>query len=590
MTAISPLLVRALNYWRDRDDLTYAGLRQIIGAEDDSAADDAAYRTGTRLGWANPCRYRQYTATKGLDQEGNPEYRDCFASSPTTAATEAWILNRLASLPAFTNHAAVFSYCLPEGGNSAVKHSYRYYYDGYVRRNELLHQIAKESEVVLVLDIRAFYPSIKADATQDAFSRALGRAGTSVAASERKGFERFVGITLERAAHVGGIPIGPAIGHVLANEALRPLDELMSQSFGRRYTRYVDDIAIGMSRATAAETEERIQEHLDGIGLALHPGKRDLLSASQWMNSAPGAARRDSRPRGQLFDRFMLRLAHYAASGKSAVSDLCRRLRDDEFRLPALAFRQPPPGRLFDAQKRWIAIARHDLRLSLEMAQETPDSLIKSAHRLRVELNAAIIERFAAADRSSDGGPTRSRWATNITRFQYARWLHMATRAMLMSTRPPEQARVALGDLMAVHEGLLSGRVDGVLRFPGGPCRLISELMAAEERYPDQPDWHQVRAARAEADAVMTLTAHGLVAPPDAWVHGNADGDRVLMNRLTGRAGLHRQTPDLSAVDEIDSLLTEEVNSDHSVRRLLHSRADESELSEADRLEILLRS
>ncbi len=589
------LSVRALNHWRDQDELTYVGLRTILETQADTiAGPDPFEHASARLNWTRPCRFRQYPATKGLDRAGEAEYRDCYASSPATALTESWVLQRLSQLRGFANHGSAYSYLWPAPGSGGAR-SYSYYYDGYARRNAFLRSVAAGVESMLVLDVRSFYPSVRKSQVMSSFAKAIDASKSDgLGGRERSVLLKFAEATLDGTANVGGIPVGPAIGHVMANEVLRDLDERMTLAFPGRYARYVDDIVVGGSGSEVARAERMVADILEGLSLKLNEGKRDVVSGPDWTARAPGARRQLFAPREpqESFDRLVFRVAHFASVQRAAVPGLRSKFADAGFRLPALAFGEEQRRSLLGVGRRWAEIGAHDPLLALRLATDTPAELLAAARRVRDRVNDRLrdgLRSFVAG-----GGPvgvSTTKWEVSLLRFLYVRWLHLASDTMLRSPDFPLPHRPEFGDLSAIHDALVAGSAVPILRFPGGPCRLLAELFSCTSLALRPLNWGEVRTTGVEVHAVLTLAGHGLLTPPSEWVAKVEDhGSRALLRRLSGYAPRRRQVPDLSAVDELDSLLMGDETVADSTSSILHSRVDESELAEGARLEVLLRS
>lgn len=125
----------------------------------------------------------------------------------------------------------------------------------------LMSELAAESAVVLIADVRACYPSIAPSAVH----LSLDRLGCDRADIARvlDGLRRFEDLG------VPGLPIGPEPSAVLANAVLSQLDGAL-QAAGHRHVRWVDDTVVFLRREhEAGGVLELMKQALSAVGLEL---------------------------------------------------------------------------------------------------------------------------------------------------------------------------------------------------------------------------------------------------------------------------------------------------------------------------------
>lgn len=83
-----------------------------------------------------------------------------------------------------------------------------------------------------------------------------------------------------------GLPIGNLTSQLWANVYLNGIDHLMAQDYGgRRYVRYVDDIALfSDSFQELVEARETLGRCLEAIRLRLHPVKTQIIATARGVN------------------------------------------------------------------------------------------------------------------------------------------------------------------------------------------------------------------------------------------------------------------------------------------------------------------
>jgi hypothetical protein len=136
---------------------------------------------------------------------------------------------------------------------------------------------AGEGAGYLSTDVEDFFPSLEPETV----ARALLAVGASPEDATR------VAEMLEGWAALGyrGLPIGPAASAVVANAALRSID----QAIGAPFVRWVDDYVVRLdTEGDATEVLERMDEALDRLRLRRSLSKTRLRPSPGWLGSALG--------------------------------------------------------------------------------------------------------------------------------------------------------------------------------------------------------------------------------------------------------------------------------------------------------------
>ena len=159
----------------------------------------------------------------------------------------------------------VKSYRLSSGGTAWTYRDHRYGHG--VRRREARAWFRDAAVVGIgTLDVRSYYPSIRAEALVLVLSR-LGA---------RESDLRDLQTVLESWQGdwgVRGVPIGPEASGLLGNAMLMSVDQGLRDR-GVRFSRYSDDYWIELTSAVSfGNVVETVSEELDRLGLALNPDK-----------------------------------------------------------------------------------------------------------------------------------------------------------------------------------------------------------------------------------------------------------------------------------------------------------------------------
>ena len=142
--------------------------------------------------------------------------------------------------------------------------------------------IARMVGLAVITDIKSFYPSVSNDQVQASLKKIL-----SDSPSEWKVYSEHILKYYSQllTAGTGGIPIGPASGHVLGHVVLREVDQALTKTYGDRYFRYVDDIVVICHHSEAGKVHADIELQLRAYGFVLNSNKTVVLDSAKWQQS-----------------------------------------------------------------------------------------------------------------------------------------------------------------------------------------------------------------------------------------------------------------------------------------------------------------
>lgn len=264
------LSVRAVNQYRRRDVLTYLGLRFYL---ENSAArtDNWARRVASDLVLTRTSLpYFRVYHFKEATKSGGVEHRPIFLPGANEALAEAALLDECANHPfAFENPRCVFSYELSRDKDRTGV--FQHYIGGLRGRHSAIAEACEAfpDGVVRYTDIKRFYPTVTTDLALGAWKGQSALAGMTP--RHRELGEKLI-TEHGRAAGSGNEAIltGPMFSHLLANLALRELDNDLSANLPARYIRYVDDIILVGDRQAVKASLSVLQSRLSDLGLHLH--------------------------------------------------------------------------------------------------------------------------------------------------------------------------------------------------------------------------------------------------------------------------------------------------------------------------------
>ncbi len=280
------LAVRAVNQYRNREVISYLGLRYYL---DNSAAqnDEWAREVATQLTLdrTSPTLFR-VNHFKDKDNRRVIHHRPIYLPGPNESLAEAVLLEECAKHPqVFENPTCLYSYHLSSGTDRSGM--FAHYMTGLKSRHQAIAEACVDcpNGEVHYLDIKSFYPSLDLEIVERAWNRAADRAGM-------RNRYRDLGLAMismqaSQAENTGdNLLVGPMFSHLLANLALRELDVGISPSLASNYFRYVDDITLVGSKASILESKQVISGLLEDLGLELHDDaspKHIQVSTKKWL-------------------------------------------------------------------------------------------------------------------------------------------------------------------------------------------------------------------------------------------------------------------------------------------------------------------
>lgn len=559
------LLVRALNSTKQSYFPTYVGLR-LLGKDLPTDSQNYLQRllerrlnSGDRWSYKT---FKLYKGSKALDGKQEYEYRDCVAPSPLTAIAGALVLGVLAKNPAFSISPRVYSYRWPATSNSGS--SYKFFAEGYkARNNDIFSKLQGSDRVAVVTDIKRFYPSVDSHQIKTGLHNFLH---LMPAGKEKDGISNFFSQLLS--AGSGGIPIGPAPGHLLGHVALAKVDQQLEKKYGSSYFRYVDDIVIVCEKIDQKSVQADIKACIESSNFELNSSKTELLTQEAWQINML----RLDVPAGDDFRSLTRDISIYLALYPSRVSALANHFLNAGLSIPVNRLKtlaSYSPFRYF--VRRW----------------NKSTGVMRTLHILTLDLNyflqrALTLKRLYEESlneicRESVNSPLSHRWNVQRARrvvntlFYLRSFSEWKIKEDIFSLFPEliEQAALA--------SALRDGVVNPILPFFGQAPAAFAELwhehgdglaILRPEHNLDEP----------KISSLVLLRLHGVIKESDLPPVSEGIDQRLLLatNDLTPAS---RTSPDLSFDDEFESLRLGTTGKDISeLARTRHSISEGSPL------------
>ena len=538
------LLIRALNSTRQVYFPSYIGLRLIASQLPPGINSYLQNVLERRLSSGDRWRFRQFQLYKGSNNiSGGVElvYRNCLAPSPLTALAESLILSLLASDKSFSISPRVYSYRWPNSPRAGV--SYQYFIEGYHQRNiDIAEALKHPDHVAVVTDIKSFYPSANRVFIESALTRTLQKGG-DILKPWQDSIQEFFKQLFD--ASETGIPVGPASSHILGHLALQDFDAELSERYGAKYFRYVDDVVVVCHRKDASSIKLEIQQYLKAHGFTPNEDKTETVDHSTWQqNILTGDV-----DEANSFRAYSNDLTVYLAFHPKRANELQCMLADKGLSIPIkrlLALSKYPRYRYFLRRTKARGGLSHALGLVFASNQLFVERglNIKKAYEIRL---AGLLDAPVAKT------PGTRRWQVQrirrlVNSLFYLRNFKEWGGAGNVFDITPE-----LVEQRALATSLSSGAVNAILPFYGGGPSAFAELWS--EHGPADavlvPSHKEL--TRAEVDALITLRAHGILRE-EALTGLKGSGDFRLLNAMNQQVATCRTQPDLSYEDELESL------------------------------------
>lgn len=534
------LLVRALNSTKQSYFPTYAALR-LLGKNLATDTPEYLYRLiERRLNAGENWRYKSFQLYKGTTfSNGKPihEYRDCLAPNPSTALAGALVLSVLSKTPTFKCSPRVYSYQWPATQNSGS--SYRFFVEGYKARNtEIFNALQGHDRVAVVTDIKRFYPSVEVDQIRENLDALLR---TSSNGTELGGISNFFMQLLS--AGNGGIPIGPAPGHLLGHVALAKVDQELGLKYGGNYFRYVDDIVVVCERSERKAVEAHIQACVQSSNFQLNKAKTEFLNRDEWQASTM----KSDVPEGDDFRSFTRDLSIYLALYPNRAKALAAQFLDAGLSIPVTRLKTLASYSPFlHFVRRWRNST--DVMRTLRILALDLDYFLQRALSLKTKYKASLTEICTEPAYS----PHLRRWKVQRARRIVNTLFYLRTFSEWKNEEPVFSIFPELVEQTALASALRMGEVNSILPFFGQGPAAFAELWnehgdgKASLKFEENLDDPKV-------NSLVLLRLHGVVMQSDLpKLDGSVNGR--LLDATSNLSPTSRTCADLSFEDEFESL------------------------------------
>ncbi|MEZ5325934.1 MAG: RNA-directed DNA polymerase [Verrucomicrobiales bacterium] len=464
------LAIRALNDARRTDPLAYLSLRQtaatVVGVKDLWAREIA---TRIILGRISPT-FVESLQFKEINESGTPEFRNVrFCGGPHQLAEAALIeACSLAGGP-FIASKSVYSYRFANRNNT--EGLYQPYFELFSKRQDDIGKRCRKHSKhwVVYLDIKSFYPSITKTRIRSVWKKACKESGLD-AFWERLG-THFLELQF---SYKDGLLIGPQFSHLLANLFLGDFDIEMEKRFPHRYFRYVDDFAFVVRPEEKDGLLEMVATKLKPLGLRLNDGKTQWMGAEKWTKNAPFQTPEyeDDFIGDERWMLFIDQLKRYLISNPADGTSIREAFESEGIRIPVPRYEAAIQSELYQ-----IGLERRRRRKGF--AEATAELSISSIVDRALDLRAGYLQEFDILwpDFQAASGLIR-KWKRSRIRYLIGRCLLVARVSELIPLYEAVRTDNELSEYSAMLEAIVTGNVDGLLRFGWKPASAIAPAIS----------------------------------------------------------------------------------------------------------------
>jgi len=532
-------LVRSLNYLKRIHLPSYIAMRLFalsVASDKKSAWLENFIRRKVDL--RKKARYIPFKVLKSVYSDNTTVCRDFYSASPVVAMTEAWLLNELANCADFQPKECVYSYLWPTGNSGS---SFKFFVQGYHDRNEVIANSLKSipDSGFLITDIQNFYPSIPRELLLSKIKAKFASSGLS---EELKSIALDLSIASLPSGASGGIAIGPAISHVLANVFMEEFDGQMSERCPGRYFRYVDDIVVVDKISNLAEHKSYIVKLMKSQGLNIHEGKTEILHAEDWHQHFPRYPKS-----GVSFQEFQRDLHIFFMLYPSRFDKVKSEFAKEGINLPL---------NRYIADSRYSRFRHYVLRDFSAIFKNifiSESDLLKSA----VALREALFKELKILRKQLDGlPPTQYRWQIKKLRHRANPLIYLFPVAEYSKVIELLKGVPEFYDTVAVLGALIQQDPTKLLHMPGAPIRTFAEIAKelgfkkSHYPYPVISDIH--------VDSVCVLLLNELI-ELDATIY-EAGAHSEILSFCAMRPLMNIESNDFTYINEIRCLLNASKN------------------------------
>jgi hypothetical protein len=469
------LAVRAANEYRNRDIISYLGLRYYLlatSSRSDRWSREIAselVRRREALPYRKSKVYKGVSERKTGDESWLIEYRPLHLPGPTEMLCESALLDACSVKGGpFSRKKSVFSNVLCEG-NSREGMVEPYFKLWRERQNQIASCCRlSPNEIVVYFDLTKFYPSVEHDLINKAWALAC-QTSKLERGWESLGERIITDYKAILEPQKRGLPMGPMFSHILGNLVLSDFDLKMALKYKGRYFRYVDDIAIVLPKSKQVDAKNHIISFLPP-GLQLNQSKQVEMSTDCWLqnfNTFEGAVS------SKDWMRLISVIKAFAIMRPTDAHALFESLRSLEFRFPFHDYTAAIKNR--NALDRFKALWSKGWFREKIRAQDASAILAMSLHARKVyffKLNLLLSEELPR------DGMSRKLHLQRV-RYLASRLLYLATSEQLKTVLVGIEGIMELLDLAAIYRSLIECDVTDLLPFSESVTRVAAQVLSA---------------------------------------------------------------------------------------------------------------
>ena len=553
-------IIKSLNYIRPIHLPTYAGLRAILDVDNLHDRNIDFVSTLLRDRKFNAGKYKTIPRYKGINEEGELEYRAMSIPSPTALVMETYLLTSFARDPSFQIPENVYSYLWPYEKAGTI---YKYFHIGYQQRNYHVRRLLSQStnSRAVIGDIKGFYPSCNLSLLIPAFNNIIDKCTMP---QEIKQMAKDAAGIQDKIGNCKGIPIGPPLSPVLANIYLLDFDKSMADKYGTNYTRYVDDIIVVCKVDEESEAKDFITNRLQELGLAPNSDKWDTVDLPRWDSHSPNYANSGNI----TFENWRNRIVCLLALKPELVAPLAESFHKAGFAIPIKRLAGQSRYGRFRYYLKWLFSSGKAHSFYFEILNDSVEKITNDGHRLL----DALTERLASLEGPLEEHGQVRRWKIQEYRYCLNRLMYLIGSGHFAELLDMVPAESELQEQAAVIRALAERNVEYVFRYPGYAPLACGSLAFESGIELKMPEGINISTTPSEAlESIASLALFGI----RTNANSASISDDAYLKFCLGEKSETRHLTDLSYADEIECLSL--IPRHEKITQYLNSRYDDLE-------------
>ncbi|MDK9682251.1 RNA-directed DNA polymerase [Pseudoalteromonas shioyasakiensis] len=482
------ILARAFNSYKVTAPLTSLGIKCLANQMDSDRTKSylsAILKRKLSVNKNLTIRNSKVLKSRELDVD---TYRYVVTPSPLSALMEAEFFRELAAN--YNEKDYVYSYRLPKVQEKSYR-NFQYYYDNYVMMNKniLSSMIKNKCDSVLIIDLKAFYPSIDVNQV--------------LSEIEQEGIF-YESVLNTFATYQNGLPIGLDTSHLLAQHYLKDFDIQLSKEFKGKYFRYVDDIFIVCDKSNKESIISFVDEHLPS-GLQLNEDKLDIANEATWKTVTSNIEER------RRLDSFVTYFSIFIAFNSSELeqSNIKELLERNGFYIPIYKFSDRVQTSTFS--RFFEILLKERFKLVFTISRWSNEDLVSYCKNRKVTHLSEVKSSINEIERYQHRKDIVSRFKIQNIKYHLGNLFYLLNDDELIDLKNDLQEHSELAYFGAIVDALINNDFNSVLELGGKHIMTLADMWLSRGKTPVSLDVSKMELLDDFSESLLLLNLIGVI-------------------------------------------------------------------------------